>query len=161
MKTIHYINLTNGIEWVTHIMVEYHNADIRFIRLQSTHCEQKLWDDVIANIDADFLMNLALGNKCIVYDDSAHSDTSRAVWQGMLFLRMAINKRWFDSTGIINDSQHRYLSGVINNLSKPSKNKLDYFKKFINCDKIELDTVCANTHHDGDIGFFRKILHGL
>ena len=58
-----YINLTNGIEAIPRLSGNY-----KFIRIQSTICEQKLWDKLIQELDYDFLMNLALGNECIVYD---------------------------------------------------------------------------------------------
>lgn len=58
-----YINLTNGVEAIP--MLEFWNEDYRFIRIQSTICEQKNWDRLIQDLDYDFLMNLALGHKCI------------------------------------------------------------------------------------------------
>ena len=72
-----YINLTNGVEAISTLQGDY-----RFIRIQSTVCEQKLWDRLIQDLDYDFLMNLALGHKCIVYDFGARKPIPRAVYQG-------------------------------------------------------------------------------
>lgn len=47
--THNYINLTNGVEAIP--MLKFWNEDYRFIRIQSTICEQKNWDRLIQDLD--------------------------------------------------------------------------------------------------------------
>lgn len=77
MKKINYINLTNGIEVIP--MLDYLNEDYRFIRIQSSILERKQWDKFIQDLDYDFLMNLALGNFCYVYDYGANKPDRKSV----------------------------------------------------------------------------------
>ena len=76
---IHFINLSNGIKAIT----DYNLSDYRFIRLQSTTCEQKRWEEILLTISDDFLISLALGYHCIVYDYGANKNVPRDVWQGL------------------------------------------------------------------------------
>lgn len=48
------------------------DVDYRFIRIQSTLCEQKNWDRILQELDYDFLMHAAHGNEIIVYDFRAN-----------------------------------------------------------------------------------------
>ena len=92
-----YINLTNGVEAIPKLQGDY-----RFIRIQSTVCEQKLWDRLIQDLDYDFLMNLALGHKCIVYDFGARKPIPRAVYQGLEFIKYVLHRRWLNKEYITN-----------------------------------------------------------
>lgn len=51
MATKRYVNLTNGIEAISQLNL----SDYSFIRIQSTICEQKLWDRLIQDLDYDSL----------------------------------------------------------------------------------------------------------
>ena len=89
-----YINLTNGIEDIPFLSSFY-----SFIRIQSTWCEQKEWDKILQDLDYGFLMDLAIGNKCIVIDRSKRG-TSRAIFQGLEFIKYALNKVWFNEDAV-------------------------------------------------------------
>lgn len=161
MKTIHYINLTNGIE-----AIESHNlTEYRFIRIQSTLCEAKAWEKLILNLDDDFLMNLALGNNCVVYDFSAHKESPRAVYQGLEFVKYILNRRWFGREirmhirGMAVDMtfyEKEYNRTIARN--KDVKRKLDYFKKFLNTEILLLTSVVGKTENDGNNNFYRNII---
>ena len=97
----HFINLTNGIEAIPLVKDNY-----SFIRIQSTTCEQKRWDFLIQDLDNNLLMNLALGNKCIVYDFGARKKVSRALYQGVELLKFVLNKRWLDIDIVPNVKGH-------------------------------------------------------
>ena len=60
----HFINLTNGIEAIPFL------DNYEFVRIPSTYCEAKAWDKLMLSLDSNFLMNLAVGNTCIIYDYS-------------------------------------------------------------------------------------------
>ena len=94
MTTKHYFNLTNGIEALEHIDID--NNQYGVIRIQSSWCERKEWLKILQDLDYDFLLNLAIGNECIVYDYGAKKDTSRAIYQGIEWIKYTLNRFWFD-----------------------------------------------------------------
>lgn len=163
MKTYNYLNLTNGIEAIPKLNVEY-----RFIRIQSTACEVKKWDNLIQDLDYDFLMNLALGHKCIVYDFGARKPVPRAVYQGLEFVKYVLNRRWLNKEYITNVNRSKdinrknncntYFAKCYEHLEDRAKKKLDYFIPYINTDTINLECITDSTEHDGDREFYREIL---
>lgn len=159
MKEINYINLTNGIE-----AIEKHNLkDYRFIRIQSTSCEQKRWDYILLTLSDDFLINLALGNKCFVYDFGANKKCPRAIYQGLEFIKLVLYKRWFDRdydfeicTNMNRDK--KYYIGKMRNLDRGTKRKVDYFKKFLMTDKLNIETIFSSTDKDNNNEYYFNIL---
>lgn len=157
MKKI-FINLSNGIEAIPRL-VAYHQY--RFVRIQSTYCEQKHWDRLLKDLDYEFLMSLALGYECIVYDYSQGRDSPRACWQGLPFIRYVLRRRWLGKKGpvwIRNMNVERYFERIYYGLSRDTKKKLDYFKKFVLTDEIRLFWKGGKTKMDGKYGEFREIL---
>jgi hypothetical protein len=72
-----FINLSSGIAWLES---DSPPASPHFIRIRSTACEQKRWSFIIEDLDYAFLMGLASGEPCIVYDASARKAVSRAIY---------------------------------------------------------------------------------
>lgn len=163
MKEINYVNLTNGIEAIPKL-----KGNFRFIRIQSTFCEQHLWNRLLQDLDNDFLFNLALGNSVTIYDYGAGKPNSRALYQGVEFIRYVLTRRWLgseirpnvDRTGNKDPGKdcRAYFSECYARLSRRTKKKLDYFKPFLLTDRIAIKTVCSATYHDGDREFYRNIL---
>ena len=159
---INYINLTNGIETLSILPYGF-----RFIRIQSTICEQKLWDRLIQELDYDFLLNVAIGNECVIYDYGARKPIPRAVYQGVELLRYVLYKRWLNKEYItdcnsskgehIRKDCNSYFESCYRNLEDRTKKKLDYFKPYV-VGKICIETVTDATVHDGDKEFYRDIL---
>jgi len=159
---INYINLTNGIESLPALPDGF-----RFIRIQSTLCEQKNWDRIIQDLDYDFLLNVAIGNECIIYDYGARKPVPRAVYQGIEFLKYVLHKRWLNEEYLtdcnrgkdkhIRKDCNSYFEACYRNLEKITKKKLDYFKPYV-VGKIKIKTVTDATVHDGDKGFYKEIL---
>lgn len=152
-----FVNLTNGIEFLADCK---NLSNINFLRIQSTHCEQKQWDRIIAELDSNFLMCLALGYKCIVLDCGSRSKDGipRAIWQGLELIKCLLYKRWLDKEyepegkpGTL-----EYFKGL--KLSKRSMRKIDYFKTFIQKDYIDLHTVCRSSLYDGNKEMYREII---
>lgn len=164
-----FINLTNGIEALSEFKTSIWIQDYSFIRIQSTLLEQKNWNRIIQDLDYDFLMNLALGNKCIVYDYSAKKRISRAIYQGLPFIFFTLNKRWLgkevktivsrNGLGKYQDCT-KYFSEQYKTLDERSKKKLDYFKPYIKdgLNEVLLVGVSKATKHDGDKEYYRTIL---
>ena len=125
----HFVNLTNGL-----LAIElYHLKDYRYIRIQSTWCEQKRWSDILWTLSDDFLMACAKGELCYVYDFSEKRKYTRAVWQGLEWIKYVLNRRWYGRTykpegragtaGKYFDEQYR-------KLSKNVLNRIDYYGKY-------------------------------
>lgn len=158
-KTKYFINLTNGIEYLK----EHPNLDFDFLRIQSTHCEQKEWDKMLEQLDSNFLMYLALGYKCIVIDYASRSPNrpSRAQWQGLTLIKYVLCRRWFDKEVEIYFDRRKlsdYFKQVYCTLSKSNLKKIDYFKKFLMTNEIDLEIISNPTDKDGKIDFYKEIL---
>jgi hypothetical protein len=130
MVTKHYVNLSQGLRAI----LQYDLKDYRYIRIQSTWCEQKRWADVLMVLSDDFLMNVALGHECIVYDYGARKKVPRSVWQGLEWIKFVLYKIWYNKVyevkGRLNKSTQQYFDEQYNLLSKKVKNKIKYYKKF-------------------------------
>lgn len=155
MATKHFVNLTNGIEALPLL------DDYAFIRIQSTACEQKRWDALIQDLDYNFLMSLALGHTCVVYDFGARKNVPRAVYQGLEFVRYVLTRRWFGkhtSPFVKGHNCGSYFSEVYERLDDATFKKIDYFRKFLMTDEIRLTAETSATEHDGDHEFYRMML---
>jgi len=134
---INYLNLTNGLQAIERNELEYY----RYLRLQSTACEQKRWDFIIQDLDNDFLMNLALGNDCVVYDYSEKKNCTRALYQGLEWVKYVLSRRWFGADVIPLVRGHncqKYFDDCYNKLDKKTFRKIDYFKKHIDTKTLNL-----------------------
>lgn len=159
-KIISFINLTNGIE-----AIKKHNLkDYSFIRIQSSQVERHCWEKILLNIDDNLLMNLALGNICRIYDYSANKLIPRALYQGVAFLEFVLERRWFGRNTPINikglvagDTFYDKAYEKIRR-NKDVKKKLDYFKKFLNTDKLLIVLHFGHTDIDGQYNEYKKIL---
>jgi hypothetical protein len=158
-KVVHYINLSNGIEAIE----KFNLRDYRFIRIQSTACEQKRWDFVLQDLDYDFLMNLALGNVAIIYDFSAKKKESRAIYQGVPWIKFVLDKVWFkkDTEAFVKTNDvTAYFESEFRKLDKKTLGKIKYFRKFLNTNKLNIYCFSKNTIHDGDVEYFNEVLKG-
>lgn len=163
MKTICYMNLTNGIEYLQGLadiaLVIF--PKISFIRIQSTYAEQKLWSEIIEDLDYDFLLNLAVGNKCIVYDYSAHKENSRALYQAIPWIKYCLDRIWFKvehKAFVKGIDTTKYFNEEFRKLSSKAEKKLKYFRKFLLTDEIFLQTVCKKTTIDSKYDIYKQIL---
>ena len=157
MKTILYINLSNGIEFLSHIPSD---LPARFIRIQSTWCEQKRWEDILLHLDNDLLFNLAIGNQCIIADTSIHT-ISRALWQGVPWIEYALNKAWFNKeikAFVRSHNVSKYFEGIYQKLDKRTIKKLTYFKKFSFCNRIDLHTIYMLSRKDSKYKELKEII---
>lgn len=161
--TCHYINLTNGIEAIP--LLKSNDIAFHFLRIQSTVCEQKDWDRLIQELDYDFLMNVALGNECIIYDYGARKQIPRAVYQGIEFIKYVLYRRWLDKEYVTNVSRskkgkinsNKYFSYCYERLNRKTKKKLDYFKSYV-VGEISITARTDATIHDGDKKFYGNII---
>lgn len=153
MKTIHYVNLTNGIEALP-------LPDARFVRIRSTWCEQKRWADMIFELETDLLWNLAMGNRCLVYDFSNGArGVPRSIWQGLEWIRFVVSCSW----GLKGRASVRgvdvtdYFSTEYRRLTDRHRKRISYFKKLLPCDRVLLEGIPGKTTHDGDFEHYSRL----
>ena len=158
MITRNFINLTNGIQAIE----DYGLVDVRFIRIQSTACEQKRWEDIFMQLSDDFLISAALGHQCLVYDYGARKDTPRAIWQGLEWIKYLLWRSWYDrpyrpiGRAI---TMEPYFAEQYSNLSPRAKARLMYFARYCPPEKgLRIFSVTRPTEHDGDYGYFAETL---
>ncbi len=145
-RTKIYINLTNGIEYFER------NPDLDidqvvFMRVQSTHCEQKKWERVFASIPDDMLFRLALGYKVIIVDFSGRRKVPRAIWQGFELMRYVLCRLWFGKeyfppTRAMSDSGV-YFAQVFERLKKNRalRRRLEYFRRYLMTDHLDIEYI--------------------
>ena len=159
MTTLNYINLTNGIEYIPEIK-NVHG----YIRIQSTACEQKRWWFIIRDLDYSFLLSVALGNKVIIYDTSAHKNISRALFQGVEWVKYVLNRYWLgeEITPVVHNCNcKKYFNQCYEAPSLErgmAVSRLKYIKKLINPEVVDIDVVSKLTYQDGDYEYFSQIL---
>ena len=154
-----FINLTSGIEKLPPLLNK--KIGIDFLYIQSTACEQKRWGFILQDLDYNFLLCLATGISCSIIDCSAHHKTSRAMWQGVEWIKYALSRRWLNkiyTPKVRGMNCEKYFNEQYNKLSKQTFKKVDYFKKFILTDNININIVCSQSKHHGDDIFFKEEL---
>jgi len=107
----------------------------------------------VRDLDCTLLFHLACGVHCVVLDaGSAREDgVSRAVWQGLAFVRYVLSRRWLGAPPAAHaDASAPQFARHARALSEISTRKLDYFKKFVCTPAIRLSAVAAASLHDGD-----------
>lgn len=167
----HFINLTNGIEAIK----EYKLTDYSFIRIQSTTIERKDWIKLLGDLDHNFLVNLALGEECKVYDYGTNRKFSKTIYYGLPLIEFCLNRYWYSYESpayrytrqgvLMSDTetsfQHIYNELFVYNSTKDKeklKTKLKYYKKFLNSNKINLIGISSSTTNDGRYEFYTSIL---
>lgn len=76
-------------------------GDVRFTRLQSSHCEAGAYDKVLQSLDAELLLALATGRPCYLYDLGSRNKergVPRAIFMGLAFARWAVAYLWFEGS---------------------------------------------------------------
>ena len=159
-----FFNLTNGIEWLP-LFIEAQSCNCKYIRLQSTWCEQHRWDDILADLDYTFLLHLRVRGIAYVFDCSQKKSLSRALYQGLAWVRYALNRCWYNNgeRAIIKTAHGKmdvtdYFDKEYKKLSKRTLAKLNYLKKFKGYGKVYIVPHCMRTTHDGDYEFYDEII---
>ncbi len=161
-----YVNMTNGLEFFER-NPQIDANDVVFMRVQSTHCEQKQWELVFASIPDDMLMRLALGYKVIVVDYGKRHQMPRALWQGMELLKYVLYRMWFDreympQTRAVSDNGE-YFANVYLRLrdNRRIRRRIEYFKRFLQTDDLDIeyvyDTSRIDTHWDKILDITAKL----
>lgn len=161
----HFVNLTNGIEAIDDYLLRGHQ--IEFIRIASTDCEHKLgnpqWDAILAELDTAFLMALARGDQCIVYDYSTEGGHSHAQSHGLAWVYFALNVSWFGRYMKPINIDGQDMSPTFQRLwrrriTDRTKKKLRYFQKYLTTQEIRLSAQGGQTKHDGNWEYYLQVL---
>lgn len=162
-----FFNLTNGLEALTKNDMHGFSNFPHFIRIQSTWCEQKLWKEIILDLDYTFLMACRIVDKVCVVDYSARKEVPRALYQGLAWIQYVLNRYWYginDEPVLVRghnckkyfEEQYELLS--YDKSARLMWKKLKYFKKFDGTGKVLLLSIAAPTEHDGDYAYYNSIL---
>lgn len=152
-----FINLTAGLEHIETLYI----LPLNFIRIQSTHCEQKHLEHVLRDLDNNFLMKLAIGKECVVLDYTSRkkkNNTSRACWQGLAWIKYCINRIWFKREIKCKYGMHKCFKVHFSRLNYYTKNKLRYYRKFVMNNDINLRYVCGPTEHDSNLEYYTDLV---
>lgn len=140
MEAVHFANLTRGLMCGS--------GATGFCRIQSTHCEQKQWRDIIYGAGPHLLLTLATHDVPIIVHDMSEKDReTRAMWQGLTFLTYACQRAWkLPLTPAIMRRRHgmdvtHYFKERYNKLTSSTIQYLDYYRQFMPEGKTSLSLV--------------------
>ncbi|WP_280465968.1 hypothetical protein [Nocardia brasiliensis] len=146
MSSMHFVNLTRG-KFCPHIV----GLDVHYCRIQSTSCEQKRWEDVIRDAGPDLLMAMATGKRIIVHDVSERNRETRAMWQGLAFLKRAAETVWgLEHTPIAGRgglSMEHYFDDEIRRLDLSPRKVLKHYRQHLATSRIHVVSCWRTTHH--------------
>ena len=155
----YFLNLTNGIEALKRYNISLN--DIQFLRIQSTHLENEAFDKLLLTLDSNFLMWLALGYECVIYDFGAKSETSKAMYYGVEWIKYVLNIRWFgnyDAPIVKGKNVKQQFAQHYNNIDKKTKKQIDYYKKFLLTNQLNITSITSLTNNDNQPDFYLNIL---
>jgi hypothetical protein len=144
-----YVNLTNGVEALPALSALVPPAELRFTRLQSSHCEARAWDKVLAEIDHDLLWSLATGCTCYLLDFASRNPkrgVPRSFFVGVEFVKYSLAYLWFGrdspllpSVVMVREKNLvRYWRDVLSyEISKSTKKRIRYYTPFAEAAGIE------------------------
>lgn len=154
-----FINLTSGIEAIGLYSLPFDK--VSFIRIQSSHCEAHKWEDILLGLDDNFLMHLAMGFNCIIYDFGSHTNNSKALYIGMEWIKYFLARRWFhrDYKPVVKGKDiTNYYEKEYEKISGKTKRKIDYFRNFLFVNELSITTIASKTEFDNQKEFYRNAI---
>ena len=157
----HFVNLSGGIEAIEQCGL----VDFEIVRISSTDCQSVIrgphWEAILAELDANFLMALARGDECYVYDSSKAGQSDAQRW-GLAWIRFVLNAAWFAKVTrpVMIDGKDRsgLFSRTWRKIGKRTKGRISYFRNFLAAEEIHLETICVRAKHDGKWAYYREAL---
>lgn len=159
-----WINLTNGIEILPYLLSR---IPYKFCRFRSCSFEQKNWNDAIADMPDDMLMNFALGVPQYIVDLGANRPCPRSLRQGFAIALRRISVSWgldvdkhmwiFSRSGVpmrVSDDFARQAMRI----DGKQKSRLDYFRRYLDTDRLRVNMMCAPTDNDGNYDMHSNII---
>lgn len=138
---VDFLNLSRGIACASHV------AGVRYCRIQSTACEQRLWPSVIYGAGVDLAVALATGMDITIHDESERPRYTRALWQGVPALRHFAGRAWGIPSGKAIMRNGHDASGYFDEqwgrMDDSTKRWLRYFGRFVSVDAVPVVRFCA------------------
>lgn len=168
----YFLNLTNGIEYLPNI----EDGTIHFMRIKSTTIESKDWLFLLMDLDHNFLFHLALGKEVIFVDYSTNRLLSKTIYRSLPLIEYCLNRFWLGletkayRRGKNKESkifdQDEYYRQIYNSVfilhytpqGEKLKNKLKYYKRFLNTTEIKINYVTNSTKNDGNYEFYKEFI---
>lgn len=160
-----WLNLTNGLEAAKSF--DDNGIPYDFCRFRSSSFEQKNWSDAIDSMPDDMLMRLALGQQQVIVDYGANKECPRSMYQGipiavrMMSLAWGLNtdkNMWiFNRHGAAIRVSDDFAKAAMQ-LDKKQRNRLKYFKRYVDADEIKIAMLCSSTEHDGDYKYYSSCI---
>ena len=176
---LYFLNLTDGLESIASFdELEIPEGRRRFLMIQSSHLEQKSIDAIMSRLGSDLLMELALNRTCVVVDYGTDKEISRAIYQGVPFIRYVLEAAWFDyvpeKTVIYprrSDADPRDVTELYakwwKNLDRRIKSHIRKFGKYARACREEgnhnvpLYGISTSTEHDGHPEYYVELVEKL
>jgi hypothetical protein len=175
-----FINLTNGLEVLPLLLQEgLSYEDVSFLRIQSTHCEHANHYGILENLDHNFLMHLALGNVCLIYDygsrgtgaligeDDHRSGIPRSFWWGLEWIRHSLSSIWH----LPEEQQaQRFIRGhnskalfdeKVDAMPAALRRKLKYYRPYCLTSQLHILPLYCKTAEDGEKQFYFDLVRDL
>lgn len=163
MATLIYANLSNGVLALPRGNMG--DPRVRFLRVQSTACEQKRWGPILQDLDTDFLVSLAMGVECHVIDYGSRRPVPRAIWQGFAFIEYVLERIWFNRIrptvvdGMAGKADVTdYFEEQFNKLPRTVIKRLKWFRRWLNTNQISITYHSEYTYLDGQYEHFAGIV---
>jgi len=131
-SNVNYVNLTAGL-----LQNRYEGQKIR---LQSSHLESHSYDRFINSLSDDLLYNLAIGRQCTIVDCSSNY-TGKIKRRGLPIIKYILDYIWFKKETIISPYGLAQMRTIYQGLSKTTKQRIKYYRKFLHVDDIRLRVV--------------------
>ena len=169
----HYINLTNGIEWIYKIGLEWIEpndngirqlSEFSIIRIPSTYLEKKAYLSLFLTLDANFLMNCAIGNEIHVYDCGCRREMSKVISFGIPLIQDILNHIWYkheftkDNYRKIYEKTFVYHDMINLEMLGALKEKYAYFRRYCNLGKVMIVGHSMMTEHDGNRQYYQQLV---
>lgn len=89
-----YANESNGIQALP--LLADMGVLARFCYIRSTHFERKCVGTAVKDLPEDLLLSCAMGDDILVIDYGTRKDRSRAIYQGIPFVKYCLDRAWLD-----------------------------------------------------------------
>ena len=175
-----FINLTNGIEVLPLLLNEGLSLeDVSFLRIQSTHCEHANHYGILENLDHNFLMHVALGNVCLIYDygsrgtgalmgeDDHRSGIPRSYWWGLEWIRHSLSSIWHlpeekqDQRFIRGHNSKALFDEKVDAMPSALRRRLKYYRPYCLTSQLYILPLYSKTTEDGEKKFYFDLVRDL
>jgi len=175
-----FINLTNGMEVIPQLLTSGISFDdLNWIRIQSTHCENTNYYGIMESLDANFLMNVAVGNVCLIFDygsrgtgqligtDDHRYGIPRSYWWGIEWIRHCLSFVWKLEEA---NSQQRFVRGYnaknifdeqLLQMPKTLQRRLKYYRPYVLTRALHIYPIYSRTSNDGEKTFYHDLMRQL